>query len=78
MAAIRRPQLGSLPAQAVLTRGDCAMAVAMRRASASVAAPANIEFDEVRGAFRIGNDLFCQRDADFAEGGGKWARVAHC
>src|ERR1035437_302884 len=39
MAAISRPQLGSLPAQAVFTRGEWAMALAILSASASVAAP---------------------------------------
>ena len=39
MAAARRPQLGSQPAQAVLTSGEWAMALATRSASASLAAP---------------------------------------
>ena len=39
MAATRRPQLGSQPAQAVLTSGEWAMALATRSASASAAAP---------------------------------------
>ena len=39
MAATSRPQLGSEPAQAVLTRGEWAIALATRKASASLAAP---------------------------------------
>ena len=39
MAAASLPQLGSHPAQAVFTRGEWAMALATRKASASEAVP---------------------------------------
>ena len=39
MAAISLPQFGSQPAHAVFTSGECAMALATRKASASFAAP---------------------------------------
>ncbi len=53
----KRPQLGSQPAQAVLTRGECAIAFATRSASASLGRALNVQFDHVGDSLAVSDDL---------------------
>ncbi len=56
-AQMMRPQLGSDPAMAVLTRGELAMERAMAAAASSLGAPFDFDGDQLARAFAIAGDL---------------------
>ena len=60
MAATMRPQFGSCPAMAVLTRGELAMAMATRCASCVDGSPGHAHLDEFGGTFAVADHLMRQ------------------
>ena len=71
MAATRRPQLGSQPAHAVLTSGRMGDGLGDAEGIGVGGRAVDAEFNNVRDAFAVGDNLPGERGADVGERGSK-------
>ena len=69
MAAMRRPQFGSQPAQAVLTSGRMGDGFGDTKGIGVGGCTVDAKFDDVRNAFAVGDDLTREGGADLRECG---------